>query len=332
MEILHITDREAGGRVDKFIRKLFPTLPLSACYKLLRKKDIRVNGAKADPKYKLEEGDELHIRIPREKIIALYEERRQEHGYTPVKPTFKVLYEDRWILVVDKPDRLPCHGGSGIGNNTLINQVLTYLNYKPGDMQKPALMHRIDKDTTGIVVVAKDESTLRQLHGLMKRDALTKKYIAATEGIFEKKEGKIESYQRKTENDSGKQIVTHKDIDDSGQESRTLYKVTQEFTGKGAGQVGVKQGISLVELTLLTGRTHQLRSHMRYIGHSILGDPKYGDFEINKVLKQTTGLKRQFLHATYLSFPHPKQSKVIEIHSPLPRDLEKVLKIVSGKL
>lgn len=309
---------EEGQRLDKYLRSRFAAAPLSLLFRLLRTKKIKVNGKKADPSLRLAEGDVLSMYFRQEELdalIAASRERRDAHVRV-VTPTFTVLYEDEDLLVVNKPAGVPCHSGTGTGENTMINQVLTYLAYK-GDGPKPSLIHRLDKDTSGTLLIGKHRKATATLGDQMLKKGFTKEYLALVDGLLEKPSGSIRNSLVKA---AAKQRTMRAAVDpDDGKVAVTTYRVEEAFPEAKA---------TLVRLTLLTGRTHQIRTHMAEIGHPLLGDDRYGDFARNRVVAKTLGIKRQFLHARVLQFLHPRTGVPLCIEAPLPEDLTQTLSLL----
>ncbi len=319
MKILTIYKDQSGQRLDKFLRTHFKTLPLSVIYKLLRKKKIVVNAKKAEPALRLEEKDEITFKFPPEFIESLQDasKKKSDANVTRVKPTFPVLYEDESLLIVNKPAGLPAHGGSDTGSNTLINQVLTYLNYTSDSAFKPALVHRLDKDTSGIVIIGKKREVVVAMNDLIKKRNITKKYVALIIGKLTPDKGTIKTRLERVDSRGPMQKVRAAGKDE-GKPAVTEYLTTQFF-----------RGYSLLSLKLITGRTHQIRAHLAHQGHPIICDERYGDFEDNHTWKKRTGLKRQFLHAEFVEFMHPVLNKKITIQAPLPADLETTVQFLA---
>lgn len=311
-----------GQRLDKYLKNAFATAPLSLLFRLLRTKKIKVNGKRAEPGLRLTDGDTLQMYFNDEELEKFIKESqaKRDANVHVAKPTFGVLYEDDDILVINKPAGVPSHSGTGTGTNTVINQALTYLGYS-SDVEgfKPALIHRLDKDTSGTLLIGKTRKAVVKLGEEMKAHGFHKEYLALVDGILEQKKGTIANIIEKSTRPVRTMQAT---LDrDAGKEAVTRYKVTEEFREAPA---------SLVQLDLLTGRTHQIRTHMQTIGHPLLGDDRYGDFAKNRAFGKKYGLKRQFLHAARLVFHHPRtgESKVIE--APLPKDLAKTLSLLQN--
>ncbi|MFN7160261.1 MAG: RluA family pseudouridine synthase [Candidatus Gracilibacteria bacterium] len=322
MKTFTITEAEHDLRIDKFLRRYFASLPLSTVYKLLRKKTIKVNNKKADEKYLLQKGDTVEVFLSEESLgkIETESKERRERNLAIVKPTFEVLFEDESILVVNKPGDIAVHSGTSVGINTLINQILTYLHYK-GEGFKPALAHRLDMQTSGIILVGKTREALLSLNAQIKDREVQKYYLALAQGMLEKKEGTIKVALKRNYHSEKKFKVTKAEEGEDSQEAVTKYKIEKEWKNK----------FTLLRLQLITGRTHQIRAHLATIGHPIIGDSSYGNFNSNHEIQRETGLKRQFLHSTEMIFTHPITKKKMDIVCPLPKDLEKVLAWLNEK-
>ncbi|MEG1981396.1 MAG: RluA family pseudouridine synthase [Clostridia bacterium] len=278
---------DSNQRLDKFLTKTFKALPTSMLYKAVRLKKIKVNNKKSTISYKLMEGDVLTIYLNDDLLISV----KNDEFYRTLTPNIDILYEDENILLVDKAPGMICHSDSSESYNTLINHIISYLyrkaEYNPVKENSftPALVNRIDRNTGGIVIAAKNASTLRILSEKIKNHELCKKYLCIADGIFDEKEAKVTSYLEK---DSKKNMVfVHKKPNHKTKTAILKYRVLKE------------NGIcSLVEVELLTGRTHQIRVQLADIGHPLAGDGKYSTNEINKKYN----LHHQALYSYKLKF------------------------------
>ncbi len=304
-------------RIDKFLIKYLPNAPKSLIYKMIRKKDVKVNGAKVSENYILQLQDEI--------ILFLYEDKFQEYASKKniydLNPTFDVLYEDEHILVVNKPIGLLVHEDQNESIHTLSNEVLSYLYHK-GEYDHslentfiPGPVHRLDRNTSGIVVFGKSFIALQRLNEMMKlRHCIEKTYHTIVVGKVEKDLDLI-GYVQKDEH-LGKMKLVSKEV--------TGAKMMHTFTHT----IRSNPHYSLLEVKIITGRTHQIRVHMASIGHPVIGDSKYGDFNCNKMIKKEYHLNHQFLHAYKIKFVKPigelKYLQDVEIVAPMPKKLSKI--------
>lgn len=288
MKSLIITKNDSGQRLDKFLSKRLPNLPKSLMYKYIRKKRIKVNRKRAEISTRLQEGDVLDLYINDE----FFERQAPQYDFLHAPKLRGILYEDENLLVLDKKVGLLCHPDKHEYVDTLITRVKRYL-YEKGeyDPEKensfaPALINRIDRNTGGIVLAAKNAETLRIMNQKMKDRELHKFYLCVVIGTPKSKEGILEDYLIKDEA-KNKVRVYHHPVGDA-KRIRTKYRVLQSA-----------KGLSLVEVELLTGRTHQIRAHFASIGCPLLGDGKYGRNQENK---KYGAYKKQFLYSYRLVF------------------------------
>ena len=317
MKKIQITENDANQRIDKYIKKLLVNAPTNFIYKMFRKKDIKVNGKKVNEKYILKNNDVVEM--------FLYEDKFKEFTATKdiynVKKTFKVLYEDNHVLIVYKPAGLLVHEDKNESVNTLTNQVLSYLaNKNELDLSRentfmPGPVHRLDRNTSGIVIFGKTLAALQVLNEMIKqRHCIEKSYLTICKGKVNQKRN-LKGY-----------IVK---LDDQAQ----VKLVSKDYPGALTMETIVKpvkynNDYSKVEVTLITGRMHKIRVHLSSIDHPIIGDRKYGDFELNKFVKKEFGLNHQLLHAYKIRFVKSfgilayLQDK--EIVCPVPKLFEKI--------
>ncbi len=275
-----VKKEESGQRIDKYLRKQLNNAPLSLLYKLFRKKDVKVNAKRVNNEYLVAENDYVEVYISAE-YLDKYCQPKQIHD---LKQSFKVIYEDDKIIIVDKPAGLSLHQDEHEATNTLANQVLAYCVRK-GDSRVVAPAHRLDRNTSGLVIFGKDMETLHVLNEMFKtRVGLHKYYQALT---FNKLEGRklIEAPLLKDE------INKMVKIDKNGLTAKSIVE-----------PILTNADYSLVKVEILTGRTHQIRVHLAYTGLPIVGDQKYGDFTKNKIFAKQYGWHYQFLHAYKLQF------------------------------
>ena len=282
-----IKKEEEGQTLEKFVKKVLNEAPLSFIYKLFRKKDVKVNGHWQDKKYLISNGEEISIYIT---DSQLEEFKRQVESKQVEDISNWVIYEDENILLVNKPRGVLVQKNIE-DSNALDEMVISYLinkgEYDPNKNlgYKPAPAHRLDRNTAGIVVFGKNIASLRYLsEALSDKSVISKRYLALVKGEISK-DGEINAPLLKN---SKSQRVS---VSNEGKPSITRYKVVENF-----------KGYTLLEVELLTGRTHQIRVHMAYINHPVVGDSKYGDYELNKEIESKYGFKNQFLEAYQLDF------------------------------
>lgn len=298
MQIITVKRNDAGQRLDKFLSKAVKGLPMSLMYKYIRTKKIKVNRARTQQNYMLCEGDEIQLFI-REEFFASPE---QDHGALfRIQPKLDIVYEDEHIMLLNKRPGVLVHEDTAAAENTLIMHIKAYLaqkgEYDPNEEQSfaPALCNRIDRNTGGIVIAAKDAESLRIMNEKIRNDELRKFYLCAVHGKMPKKQDTLCAWLRKN---SAENMVDISDTKRAGyKEIITKYRVLCE-----------KNGDSLLEVELVTGRTHQIRAHLSHIGHPLLGDGKYG---INRKDREK-GYKFQALYAYRLRFSFREDGGLLE--------------------
>lgn len=297
MRTLEIKKNDAGQRLDKFLRKRFKTLPKSLMYKYIRKKCIKVNGKKCDIQTMLCEGDVLTFYI-KDEFFENSEEKSYEFLKAPKK--FDIVYEDENIILIDKKPGVIVHPDKSYHFDSLVSRVQHYLydkgEYNPDEEKafSPALVNRIDRNTGGIVIAAKNAESLRILNKKMKTRELEKFYLCLLHGKPEKSTDTLHGYI--TKNESKNKVTVFKKEVENSKEIKTKYSIL-DFDGK----------YSLAEVKLLTGRTHQIRAHMASIGHPLVGDTKYG-----KNKKAPDNIKYQALYSYKLRFNFTEESGILE--------------------
>lgn len=287
MKKVTVNKNDAGQRLDKFLTKYLKNMPQSMLYKSIRKKRIKVNGKKGDIAYKLCEGDVIELYINDE----FFETAQDENAFMTMDAKVNVVYEDENILIVDKKPGMIVHEDDGEKVNTLINHIKAYL-YKKGEYDPesektfvPSLCNRIDRNTGGMVIAAKTAEALRIMNEKIKNKEIRKFYLCLVSGHLKKKSGELTDYLVK--NTDQNRVYIEKDAKNGGKKIVTRYKVLAE-----------NELTSLVEVELITGRTHQIRAHFASIGHPLAGDGKYGTNEFNKKV----GMKYQALYSYKLIF------------------------------
>ena len=316
-----INESENGLTLEKYAFKVLKTAPMSFVYKLFRKKDIKVNGCHQDKKYRLSTNDVVAIYINEQQ----FEEFLKEKELTPnTKIKDWIIYEDDNVLFVNKPKGLLVQKSSP-HDESLDQYVIEYLmatnqydpNKEKGFVPGPA--HRLDRNTSGLVVFGKNHNALTLLFDLFKNhDLINKHYLALVVGQVEKEKDTIDAPLLKDEETNTVRVAKN------GKTAKTVYKLVKKY-----------DEYSLLDITLLTGRTHQIRVHMAYIKHPIVGDSKYGDFEANRLFKQKYGLSSQFLHAYKMGFgdlPAPLNNLSRKEFVAEPReDIADILTVLDNK-
>jgi len=303
---VRVDAESAGQRIDNFLLRELKGVPRSHLYRVLRRGEVRVNKGRVKADYRLRAGD--LVRIP---PLRLPEPRAP--GRAPdlqrARIERSVLYEDDRLLVIDKPAGLAVHGGSGLSYGL----IETLRQLRPG--AELELVHRLDRDTSGCLLVSKRRSTLRNLHALIREGGVEKRYLALIVGELPRERVRVEAPLAKNVLKGGERLVQ---VDsEAGKAACTVFRRMRRLS---AGSLAA----TLVEAELLTGRTHQIRVHAAHLGSPLAGDSKYGDFEANRRLKGH-GLSRLFLHASVLGFHADYMNRPLRVLSPLPADLEQVL-------
>lgn len=292
-----INKNDSGQRLDKYITKSVPLLPQSLMYKYIRSKRIKVNNKRSEISYRLKENDVVSMYINDE----FFEQVKPKYDFLNAGKTLNIVYEDENIILIDKPTGLLSHPDEGNYTDTGITRVKRYLyekgDYKPDEENSfaPALVNRIDRNTSGIIIGAKNAESLRILNEKLKNREMHKLYLCVVIGKLKKESGIIEGYLEKNEKQN-KVYVSDKGNDKTKHIS-TKYKV-----------LGYKDGLSLLEVELLTGRTHQIRAHFSHLGHPLLGDGKYGT---NAQNKNFGGYKKQFLYSYKLKFDFQSDAGIL---------------------
>jgi 23S rRNA pseudouridine955/2504/2580 synthase len=301
---LEVTAEDAGQRLDNYLQRLLKGVPKSHIYRILRSGEVRVNKGRVDASYRVADGDTL--RIPPIRIA----ERPEK--VVPAA-TFPVIYEDDALLVINKPAGVAVHGGSGVSFG-----VIEQLRRAHPEWRYLELVHRLDRETSGLLMLAKKRSALTKLHDMMRDNVPDKRYLALATGHWPENIKQVKLPLFKFHTPDGERRVKVAEGDD-GQYAHTNFAIQQRYTE-----------FTLVEAHLRTGRTHQIRVHMQANGCAIAGDEKYGDFALNKELAKR-GLKRMFLHARSLRLPHPLTGAPLQLEAPLPPELEKFLKTLERR-
>lgn len=297
MKKISVNKNDAGNRLDKFINKCFPNIPYSLLYKYIRKKRIKVNGKKEEISYRLKENDVLELYINDE----LLEKSNKSSDFKAASEDIEILYEDDNIMIINKKAGLIVHPDDDIKVDCLVNRIKSYL-FKKGEFNPenensftPALVNRIDRNTSGIVIAAKNAESLRILNLKMKERELHKKYICILCGTLKKDSEILKAFLDKNSSEN-KVYISDKMKNKNYKTILTKYSVIDK-----------SKKFTLAEIELLTGRTHQIRAHMAYLGHPLLGDGKYGVNRINREM----GYKYQALCAYKLKFDFKDKDNIL---------------------
>lgn len=300
--IIEVDDDRAGQRIDNFLLASLKGVPKSRVYRMLRKGEVRVNKGRIKADYRLQAGD--FVRIP---------PVREAEASAPSNPGTKVLArieqgilaEEKGFLVLNKPSGIAVHGGSGLNYG-----IIEALRVLRPDAPYLELVHRLDRDTSGCLLIAKRRSVLRELHQLLREGGVEKRYLALVKGRWQGGERRVDAPLLKNTLRSGERVVT---VNAEGKSAVSIFRPVTVFADA-----------TLVEVNLLTGRTHQIRVHAASIGHPIAGDEKYGDEGFNQAMKKQ-GVRRLFLHAQLLKFSLGEEQHRYEFTAPLGDELESVL-------
>jgi len=299
---LEISEANCEQRLDNFLISYLKGVPKTRIYRMVRKGEVRVNKGRVDVSYKLALGD--IVRIPPVRVA-------EKNETIIVQPTLKyslenhILYEDDGFIVLNKPSGFAVHGGSGINSGVI--EALRQIRPQQKFLE---LVHRLDKETSGCLLIAKKRSILKLLHEMFRGDGMQKTYLALLAGQFKRKKQWVDAPLLKNVSQGGERMVT---VSQAGKAAETLFTRLKAF-----------QDATLVHAAPKTGRTHQIRVHAAWLGHPIVGDDRYGENEVNRAFKKR-GYKRLFLHAEQLQFAHPVTGKPLHFMASLPDDLQTLL-------
>ncbi len=300
---VEITEDNCDQRLDNFLIARLKGVPKSHIYRIVRKGEVRVNKGRVDVKYRLVAGD--IVRVPPVRVAERSEETYIPQGLQAALLD-GILYEDEGFIVINKPAGFAVHGGSGVSSGIIEG----FRQLRP-EARFLELVHRLDKDTSGCLLIAKKRSVLRLLQELFRNSQIQKTYQALLSGQWNRKKLIVTAPLLKNAGKGGERIVV---ISAAGKSAETLFRRIKLFANA-----------TLVEASPKTGRTHQIRVHAASLGHPIVGDDRYGIDEVNKTFK-VKGYKRMFLHAQKLNFQHPVTGELMSISAPLPAQLENLLK------
>lgn len=303
VQLVTIVEEEAGQRIDNYLLRVCKGVPKSHIYRILRSGEVRVNKGRIDQLYRLQSGDV--VRIPPIRIAE------KAAGSAPVPGAeFAIVHEDSHLLVIDKPAGVAVHGGSGVSYG-----VIEQLRAARPQAKFLELVHRLDRETSGLLLLAKKRSALTNLHEQMRDGKTDKRYLTLVSGNWTNPRQHIKLPLHKFSTPDGERRVV---VQAGGQEAHTVFNLLRKW-----------EDFALLEAELKTGRTHQIRVHLASSGFPIAGDEKYGDFALNKQLQkanETRGaLKRMFLHAYRITFQHPETGKPMTLTTPLPAECERFL-------
>lgn len=293
--LLEVGEESAGQRIDNFLLRLAKGVPKSHIYRILRSGEVRVNKGRIGADYKLRMADV--VRVPPIRVAA------KPEGAVAVPPReFDIVFEDEALIVIDKPSGVAVHGGSGVSFG-----VIEQLRRARPQAKLLELAHRLDRETSGLLLVAKKRSALAKLHDQFRDGQVNKRYLALVKGQWRDALRHVRLPLNKYLTAEGERRVS---VSPEGKEAHSIVRLVARW-----------QNFSLVEVELKTGRTHQIRVHLAHLGFPLAGDDKYGDFALNRDL-QKAGLKRMFLHAARLSLPHPLSGASLAFEAPLPEELQ----------
>ena len=308
VSLITVAEHEAGQRLDNYLIKILKGVPKSHIHRIIRAGEVRLNKKRCKPDSRIQTGDLL--RIP---PVRTAEKQRSSENRAQAVPAreFTIIYEDDALLVIDKPAGIAVHGGSGVSFG-----VIEQIRRARPEARYLELVHRLDKDTSGLLMIAKKRSALVKLHEAIRNDHPKKIYLALGVGKLPNDRFHVKLPLFKYTGAQGEKMVR---VSEDGQSAHTIFRVLNRFSDGLLHQVGLSD-LTFVEATLKTGRTHQIRVHLQSQQCPIAGDERYGDYQANKRL-QKLGLKRMFLHAAELHFDHPLTGEKLILKAPLPQDL-----------
>ncbi len=308
VSLITVAEHEAGQRLDNYLIKILKGVPKSHIHRIIRAGEVRLNKKRCKPDSRIQTGDLL--RIP---PVRTAEKQRSSENRAQAVPAreFTIIYEDDALLVIDKPAGTAVHGGSGVSFG-----VIEQIRRARPEARYLELVHRLDKDTSGLLMIAKKRSALVKLHEAIRNDHPKKIYLALGVGKLPNDSFHVKLPLFKYTGAQGEKMVR---VSEDGQSAHTIFRVLNRFSDDLLHQVGLSH-LTLVEATLKTGRTHQIRVHLQSQQCPIAGDERYGDYQANKRL-QKLGLKRMFLHAAELHLDHPLTGEKLILKAPLPQEL-----------
>lgn len=318
LRVVEVTSEDAGTRLDRLLTRELPGIPRTRLFRLIRKGEVRVNGKRADAAQRLETGDKVRVPPVREEVAP---EVGEDGVATPrVRPVSArlqsdvrqaIVYQDDRLIVLDKPSGLAVHGGSGVSHGAIEALRAAFPD------EELELVHRLDRDTSGVLLVARKRSTLRTLHALLREHAFEKRYLALVSGPWNLGRKRIDAKLLTHTRVGGERTVR---VADNGKEALSEFRPIQFFGSRA----------TLMEVSIFTGRTHQIRVHAAHANHPVAGDEKYGDKLANEGFR-ALGLERMFLHASSVSFVWPEKGTEFSVNTPLPPELARVLDELAAK-
>ncbi|MDR8524167.1 MULTISPECIES: 23S rRNA pseudouridine(955/2504/2580) synthase RluC [Shewanella] len=305
VQMVTIDEDHVGQRIDNFLVTKLKGVPKSMIYRIVRKGEVRVNKKRIKPEYKLAEGDV--VRVPPVRISESEGRPGPSAKLTKVSQLEeRILFEDKYLIVLNKPAGIAVHGGSGVEFGVI--EAMRSLRTQQKFLE---LVHRLDKETSGVLLIAKKRSALRHLHDQLRYKKMQKDYMALVRGEWQAHDKVVKAPLLKLTLKSGERIVR---VNKEGKESETRFKILQRYSDA-----------TLVQASPVTGRTHQIRVHCQYTGHPIACDEKYSEQKFDDSMR-VHGLNRLFLHAAQLKFTHPETEEVMQVKAPLDPILESTLK------
>jgi 23S rRNA pseudouridine955/2504/2580 synthase len=293
--LLEVGEESEAQRIDNFLLRRLKGVPKSHVYRVLRSGEVRVNSGRVKPDYRLKVGD--RVRVPPVRIATAPTPR------PPPPLDLPVVYEDDALLIVNKPAGAAVHGGSGVSHG-----VIESLRAALPKVKLLELAHRLDRDTSGLLIVARKRRALVELHRMLREGEIEKVYLALVHGRWSGGERELRERLHKYVTSGGERRVA---VHGAGQTAVTRVR-----------PVAVAEAYSLLELRLMTGRTHQIRVHLAHAGHPVLGDDKYGDFGLDRAMARKAA-KRLFLHASRLAFAHPVTGAALRLEAPVPPEMRR---------
>lgn len=305
-----IDEGSEGQRIDNFLTKILKGVPKNHLYRILRSGEVRVNSKRVDATYKLVLND--LIRIP----PVTHTAKPAVHVSVPTRLDGVIIYEDEALIAIDKPAGMAVHGGSGISRG-----VIEQLRAERPKSKFLELVHRLDRETSGVLLIAKKRSALVAMHDMMRNNQVEKRYLMLVKGAWKDKKRRVRLDLIKHEAPNGDRRVS---VGEGGQPSDTIFHLRENFH-----LAATSEDYTLLEAELITGRTHQLRVQLAHLGFPILGDDKYGDYTLNKIL-QKHGLKRMFLHSFDTRIQHPLTAEPLAFSAPLPAPLKQFIQFLKA--